>query len=246
MNILFSVDFRTRFGQNLFVTGSLPELGGGDLSRALPMTYCGERWQAKIKINTYKDKTFNYRYFVREEDGLVFQEVGQGRTINLHSTANLTLMDAWQGNDDNAPFLHSPFANIFLAHRSDNITHTHKYSRELIIRVTAPVVESDAEVFLSGSCRELGAWDPSKALHLKSIRDFKWEIHLDMERLTSEFKYKFIKRYRDGSVVWEEGEDHYLSLPQAGEGDTLSVEHSADRFHGAKPRYAVWLYLFSA
>lgn len=238
MNILFSVDFRTRFGQNLFVTGSLPELGGGDLSRALPMTYCGERWQAKIKINTYKDKTFNYRYFVREEDGLVFQEVGQGRTINLHSTANLTLMDAWQGNDDNAPFLHSPFANIFLAHRSDNITHTHKYSRELIIRVTAPIVESDAEVFLSGSCRELGAWDPSKALHLKSIRDFKWEIHLDMERLTSEFKYKFIKRYRDGSVVWEEGEDHYLSLPQAGEGDTLSVEHSADRFHGAKPRYA--------
>ena len=115
MNILFSVDFRTRFGQNLFVTGSLPELGGGDLSRALPMTYCGERWQAKIKINTYKDKTFNYRYFVREEDGLVFQEVGQGRTINLHSTANLTLMDAWQGNDDQSNTVSLSLSSVYHA-----------------------------------------------------------------------------------------------------------------------------------
>ncbi len=238
MIIIFSVDFRTRFGQNLFVTGSLPELGSDDLSKALPLKYKGDRWEAEITIKTYKEKTFSYRYFVKEADGLIFKEVGHGRTINLRNTAKLTLSDAWQGNDDNAPFLHSPFANIFLAHRSDGSTTVRKYDKELIIRVTTPNIEEDAEVFISGSCRELGAWDPSRALHLKSIKDFKWEIHIDASRLTSEFKYKFIKRYRNGSVVWEGGEDYHMHLPAIDENETFSVEHSADRFGTPKPRYA--------
>lgn len=238
MTISFSVDFRTTFGQNLFVTGSLPELGGGDLSKALPMHYDAGRWVAEIKINTFQEKRFNYHYYVQEEDGLIFQEVGQGRTITLKGTRRLTLNDSWQGNDDNAPFLHSPFSNIFLPHRSTRTTITHQHPREVIIRVTAPNVEEEAEVFLSGSCRELGAWDPARALHLKSMQDFKWEIHLNAERLPSEFKYKFIKRYLNGTVVWEDGEDYYVQIPAIDEDETLSIEHSADRFGGAKPRYA--------
>lgn len=238
MTILFSVDFTTRFGQNLFVTGSLPELGGGDMSKALPLDYKGSRWEAEIKINTFQDKTFNYRYFVKEEDGLIFQEVGGGRTITLRGTKSLVLRDSWQGNDDNAPFLHSPFSNIFLSHKSNAATTTHHHHKEVIIRVTAPIVEKDAELFIAGSCRELGAWDPAKALHLKSIQDFKWEIHLNGENLPSEFRYKFIKRYIDGSVVWEGGEDYQIQIPTLEEDETFSVEHSADRFGAAKPRYA--------
>ncbi len=238
MTILFSVDFRTCFGQNLFVTGSLPELGGGDISKALPLEYCGDRWEREIKVNTFKDKTFNYRYFVKEDDGLLFQEVGQGRTITLRGTHRLTLMDSWQGNDDNAPFFHSPFSNIFLPHRSSRTTVTHQCAREVIIRVTAPNVEADAEVFVSGSCRELGAWTPAKALHLKSMKDSKWEIHLDASKLTSEFRYKFIKRFPDGTYIWESGDDYHLQLPPLGEDETFSIEHSSDRFGAPRPRYA--------
>lgn len=238
MTIIFSVDFRTSFGQNLFVTGSLPELGGGDISKALPLEYCGDRWEREIKVNTFKDKTINYRYFVKGDDGLTFQEVGQGRTITLRGTRRLTLMDSWQGNDDNAPFFHSPFSNIFLPHRSSRTTVTHQCPREVIIRVTAPNVEADAEVFISGSCRELGAWTPSKALHMKSVNGFRWEIHLDASKLTSEFRYKFIKRFPDGTYIWESGEDYHLQLPAIGEDETFSIEHSSDRFGTPKPRYA--------
>lgn len=238
MEITFSVNFRTRFGQNLFVTGSLPELGGGDLSKALPLSFKGERWEGSVKIKTSRKKSFNYRYFVKEEDGLIFQEVGSGRTITLKGTKKLTLKDAWQGNDDNAPFLHSPFSNIFLHHRNQDTSYTHKYAKEVIIRVCAPIVEQDAEIFISGSCRTLGAWDPNKAPILRITKDFKWEIHLDAEVLPSELRYKFVKRFRGGGIEWEDGDDYCLSLPDLSADETVVIEHSSDRFHKQRPRFA--------
>ena len=35
MIIHFSINFRTTWGQNLYISGSLPELGGGDPAKAV-------------------------------------------------------------------------------------------------------------------------------------------------------------------------------------------------------------------
>ena len=35
MNLLFNIDYRTNWGESVYMTGDIPELGNGDLSKAV-------------------------------------------------------------------------------------------------------------------------------------------------------------------------------------------------------------------
>lgn len=66
MIIHFSINFRTFWGQNLYISGSLPELGGGDPAKAVPMNYYpGDFWKADIRISSLEERRLTYKYFVR-------------------------------------------------------------------------------------------------------------------------------------------------------------------------------------
>ena len=42
MILKFSVNYQTAFGQTMFISGSIPELGSGEVTKAEPMTYTGD------------------------------------------------------------------------------------------------------------------------------------------------------------------------------------------------------------
>lgn len=52
MKIHFKIPYYTYWGQRLLVSGSIDELGNGDLSRALPLNYQSpEDWCGEVEIN---------------------------------------------------------------------------------------------------------------------------------------------------------------------------------------------------
>lgn len=239
MKILFSVDFHTTFGQNVYVVGSIPELGNNKIEKAPLMEYGPHRWSLSIKISHLKERVITYRYFVKDQNGNIIPEVGSDRILALSPSSNkITLLDGWQGNTFNAPFLRTPFSNIYLAHESNIPTQTHKYSQEVIIKVLAPNVEKNGNIYICGNCKTLGMWNTDDALPLLPIHGAKWEIHLQGGKLPRSFEYKFIKKMDNGDIVWEDGENHSATLEEIGRGETLSIEHSAARFSFQNPKYA--------
>lgn len=68
-----------RYGQNLYIVGSLPQLGGWDLSKALPLSWHpGHRWSAEVVLPV---DSFEFKAVVVEGAGRVAWEDGANRTV---------------------------------------------------------------------------------------------------------------------------------------------------------------------
>eukprot|EP00026_Physarum_polycephalum_P023809 Phypoly_transcript_29383.p1 GENE.Phypoly_transcript_29383~~Phypoly_transcript_29383.p1 ORF type:complete len:112 (+),score=18.43 Phypoly_transcript_29383:37-372(+) len=66
-NATFTIKYNTQPGQNVFVVGSIPELGEWDISKAKKLSWnCGNTWDINIgfdETNTHVE----YKYFVQTE-----------------------------------------------------------------------------------------------------------------------------------------------------------------------------------
>ena len=81
MNLQLNVDYRTNWGESLWVTGDIPALGCGDRTKALKLNLFGEQtWKAQIELPD-DTKDFTYRYFVRHENGSEKNEWGAGHRL---------------------------------------------------------------------------------------------------------------------------------------------------------------------
>lgn len=240
MTIHFSIRFETCFGQNLYISGSLPELGGGDVSNAVPMNFNESFiWTKDIRIENIEERVLQYRYLLKSDDGASLCEVGKGRIIGLNGISKeIFLNDEWQGNSKTSPFLSSPFTEIFYKHEKSEITQLHKYSKELIIRVTALTVEKDCDIVICGNSKYIGNWDPLAAPAMTPVYGSKWEIHLPADKIEHDIEYKFIKRRRpDNEIIWENSENRRLAVPKLSPHQTWSVEHSYSALPVASPKF---------
>lgn len=71
MKLTFNIDYRTNWGEAVYITSSLEEMGAGDYDKAVKMRLIGDgTWQAVVEL---PDNTpdFVYRYFIRHENGYV-------------------------------------------------------------------------------------------------------------------------------------------------------------------------------
>ena len=60
MKITFNINFFTIWGQSLYVTGSIPELGSWDIHKAKAMECCGEgNWKLVLDL---PDKAVEFEY----------------------------------------------------------------------------------------------------------------------------------------------------------------------------------------
>ncbi len=248
MNINFSIHFNTTFGQELYITGSIPELGCGDISKGIKMDFTDSYlWKKEVRIVSVQERIISYRYFVKDSCGNSFYEVGEERKLGISSLSkDLYLIDQWQGNTPTAPFLTTPFSDVFFTHNNISATQIHTFSQELIIRVTAPNIEKNAAIYICGDNKEMGNWDASKAPAMTPVYGSKWEIHLNAATLPKHISYKFIKKYNNGEVIWEDSDNRELQIEKIAPHNTLSVEHSFCGFKILSPKfYGTAIPLFS-
>lgn len=240
MIIDFSINYSTLFGQNLYICGSLPELGGDDMEKALPMDYINNStWHKSIRLTSFEDRVFSYKYFVRNSDGHIVTEAGVGRKVALNSlTKHLRIDDRWHGRDAESIFLTSPFSQIFFSERHKEATQTRRYNKEVIIRTIIPVVEKNEHIMLCGEHPLSGAWNPANSIEMSPVLDSGWEVHLPQDKIGNRLLFKFIKTNSDtDSVIWEDGRDRVLEIPALQEGETYIAELSEGAFAHRKPRF---------
>lgn len=205
MKITLSINYHTEWGESLYVSGSIPELGNCDVCKAVKMSLTGsDMWQLRLDLE--KDPgCFEYRFIVKAAEKEWRLEYGvPHRFIPGNRVESYRVFCFWQDLNEDKPFYSSAFV--------DGIFHRPYRDQPLVakpgtvcMRVNAPMIEPDEVLAISGEGDLLGNWDPAHAVIMNDADFPVWEVNLQTERLAIPFEYKFLILKKDTREVkgWE-------------------------------------------
>ena len=226
MKIEFRINYYTQWGERIYITGNIPELGSGDATKAVAMNYTSpENWSLEIETDENEHSILEYKYiFKNEQSGEVEEEWGAARNVSLKRAVDkLTLIDAWNSiSDPNNNYLTAPFVDVllkpnFTPEKGTNETH---YSH--IFKVKAPMLAKDEAICIVGNCAELGNWDVTSPRILSNKNFPEWNININLSKAGEEIHYKYgiyntkentfccFEEGRDRIVPQKEGKNHII------------------------------------
>jgi alpha-amylase len=180
-NTRFTAQAETTFGQEVYVVGSIPQLGSWSPAGGLKLTTDSAsypRWTGSIELPA--GTGFEWKLV----------KVGNGSTI-------------WESSGNRTGTAGGSFDVTWGRNGSGGGT-----SARVGINVTATTWFGQ-NVFVAGSAAALGAWDVSRAVPLSSADYPVWKTTVDLP-IGQQFEYKFLKKNPDGTVIWESGGNrHY-------------------------------------
>ncbi|EPQ53992.1 alpha-amylase [Gloeophyllum trabeum ATCC 11539] len=93
--VTFDETATTTYGENIFVTGSISQLGSWSTTNAIALSSANyPTWS--VTLNLPAGTTFQYKYIRKETDGSVVWESDPNRSASTGSSGSLTLSDTWR------------------------------------------------------------------------------------------------------------------------------------------------------
>lgn len=232
MNLYFQLKYRTNWGEDVRLLGSITELGENNPDEAIVMkTADGENWYVEISAELPSETYLSYTYLIFRGGIPIRKEWDAfSRTIQLRSTPSHAYhsFDQWRELPSEAVFYTNAFTkNLIARKRGFPIQRT--YPKALVFKAFYPRVPNGYCIGLLGDHPALGGWNPEKVLLLNDATFPEWRIELDASRLCYPIEYKFVLYdMRDRSLVaWEKGNNRKLREPQIGPNETALI---ADHF----------------
>ena len=225
MKISFIINYRTNWGESVYIIGDIPELGNGNELNALQLNLDGtEKWHATIDVD---DATpdFKYSYIIKHENGYTRKEWGAGHNFRRGKSAKTyEIHDCWQDQPFDRPYYSSAFTDCICNRENKEKPLTIK-NGIINVRVSAPMIKSDEVLAMCGGCEQLGAWDASKAIVMNDTFFPEWNINLDAKTLATPFDYKFVILKKDTLeiVAWEAGSNRYFNYSPAQKNEVMVV-----------------------
>lgn len=226
MKAVFSIDYKTQWGEVTYVSGSCGELGNLDETKAVPLNSVnGENWELTLEI---KASSFQYRYLVKSENGgYIHIEFGELRTFeSTKGIDNIQVRDYWrpQQSVDNVLYS-SPFKKAF-CHRNP-IKKKPKSVEGTFIRfqLRAPRIHEDFVFGVVGSTKEMGTWS-EKSVHLMSDFHFPvWGVDVPVSKGKLDFEYKYVVYHKKKKKIqwWDANENRRFMSKPLKEGEAAYV-----------------------
>ena len=236
MKLLFNLEYRTVYGEMLMLN-VLGEHGKPELHAMT--TVDGLTWTLELKMDHSAPATLNYYYSVCRDGRVVRTEwtVVPHRLI-LNPVSVILVNDRWIDIPVDSYLYSSAFTECVASRlRSEGtlapilITPT---SRLLTLKVRAAQLSGHQRLALVGAPVYLGSWETGKALPMAEQQPNEWAISLDADRLPHnvEFKFVIVDDSKPSAVVWEEGDNRRLLMPEpTAESRVAVVEMQPAWFH---------------
>ena len=113
MKISFNIDYRTNWGESVYLVGSCAALGGGDPQKAVKLSLDGdEHWSVNVNIPRTV-KQIEYRYFVKHDNGAEKREWGPMHRLVFSSADTYDIYDRWQDMPKDKPYYSWPSPNVY-------------------------------------------------------------------------------------------------------------------------------------
>ena len=216
MKLTFNIDYRTNWGEWIFITGAAAALGGCDTSKAVKMQHddSGEHWTATVDLPDSTNPV-EYRYIViNTANGHVRNEWGEPHRLYPGNAAVYQIHDRWQDQPGDKPYYASAFVDC-ICNRSNRSAAQPAQAGMTTFEVSAPMVKPDEEIAIAGSARALGNWDIAKAPRLSDADYPIWAVSVvTSSDLTADTEYKFVilKKGSGKVVAWEGGDNRRLGF----------------------------------
>ncbi|MCD8287837.1 MAG: 4-alpha-glucanotransferase, partial [Porphyromonadaceae bacterium] len=211
MRIIFSIEYHTRWGQQLFLSGEIGPLGEGRRESALPMRYVDDgQWMVTIDVDD--GVTFSYGYLVRE-NGLWRTEWGGHNFRPVAGVSSYRICDSWMNIGKNHVFFSSAIQQSGIFRRPSAAGNPALNEKKGIrFDIAAPALLPEESLALVGSFSE-NPWQVQSACLMSDEHYPLWSVTLPSNFLTSPFEYKFVIVDRKTSriIAWEEGENRRFS-----------------------------------
>ncbi len=203
MDLTFRIHYKTHQDSFLSICGNIPELGNENVNKAVAMHPQKEGWWELSVSAEALPRELNYQYYIQSPDGVVMTEPLRHAHKELPSAERLFFLDKWT---------EPVYSYVFLTHKTKTLKKD-----DVALVTQSGAVPSACHVAVTGNTRELGMWDPAKAIALQYAGGGLWEAALSFARIKDEkIEYKYIIRNnKDLSLLeWEEGENRIFSLPE--------------------------------
>ena len=217
MKVSFNIDYRTNWGESVYLVGSCSALGENDKSRAIKLALEGaEAWKAEVDIpDGITD--FTYSYFIRHDNGSEKHEWGAPHAFSSRDYAReIRIYDRWQDQPWDKPYYSSAFTQCICRrqHRDHQVAFE---PGKLTIQVFAPMLKPSQYVAIVGGSKALGEWDEAKAVAMSDAQYPLWSVNIAAEQdLTQGSEFKFvIKDCESDYVSWEGGDNRRLNVAPA-------------------------------
>lgn len=223
MKITFIIHYLTHPGQNIFLCGSIKELGKWNTANALKLNFIGNgKWQLTLSLLT-KNQDITYNYFVNDESNNVIWESGHPRLLEQSELCYPVLIetDNWRATSDEEKTMYtSAFSNVIM-----KSIHTYapvvSYARQTQeFKINVPRLSSHLRIAILGNQQELGNWDINKPLLLSCSQNSPlWKCSLDIKSLVFpvEYKYGIYDTKKEALITLEAGKNRYIPAPQTDE-----------------------------
>jgi 4-alpha-glucanotransferase len=247
MDILFNIDYKTVFGEELLLNIIDREGNDNECASILRMkTSDGLHWQCNYHSDdSLKPAYLDYYYSVDCENSKERHEwlVEPHRVeLNALKVKNVIVYDHWTDIPQDSYLYSSAFTECINKRQPMRLERT-AYPRTATLKVRAPQLHSNQRLALSGSKPSLGGWSLSKVLPMTEHIKNEWTISLDAsvfeygkDEKPVEFKFVAISEdYRkegnerhlqqefevnfSSSVLWETSQNRSVTPPllQTGE-----------------------------
>jgi len=236
MTLKFTIDYRTQYGQSLYLCGSSPELGAWNPEKAIKMIpESGENWSTgSIKIKSIKSLT--YKYFVKDDQQeLLNWEFGTNRLLELnHEEKDYFCRDFWRSFDhfDNVLYT-SPFHKAFFKRplSRKKVIKYQKTKSYVRLQLRAPRLGKGYSIGILGNNETLGNWDQNKVVLLSDHNYPVWQTDIPLMAGDPPFEYKYViySNKEKKVVTWEGGDNRYF--PSYSVSNEKLIVHSDENFN---------------
>ncbi|WP_321518254.1 4-alpha-glucanotransferase [uncultured Bacteroides sp.] len=232
MILSFHIEYRTNWGEEVRILGSVPELGSYEEEQAVPLhSVDGINWSLSKEVQNPTDGVIKYSYYIYKDEVLVRKEWDSfPRRIHISSAQNIVYrnLDAWKNVPDQQQFYSSAFTECLLARKHGEQQNVNN-NKTLVIKAYAPRIGSNYALAISGNQPSLGNWDVSNICLMNDADSPEWQIAIDADQLTFPLEYKFVLyNLKENRVEsWENNPNRYLADPAIKTGETVQI---ADRY----------------
>lgn len=218
MTILeFNIEYKTQWGEELCMAGSVPQMGSLDEAKALVLTTTdGLDWSTEVMLESVGKEPLEYYYFVRKNGGTLRRETTPNRKIKLSANTDFTIQDYWKEDTYHSYLFTSVFTEcVFKQPLKSHVAP--RFKRGKLLNVICPYVKKTEHVVIVGDGEELGNWDLKKALPLSPVSYGEWQIELNAANITDGAAYKFaiVDSCDLSKVHWEVGEDRVFNIDES-------------------------------
>ena len=234
MKLLFNVEYRTTFGEEL-ILNILPEEGTAKVSQHKMTTLDGLHWFVEL-TKAGKPETFIDYYYSLKRGG---ETVRQEWLVEPHrlefaaqKAAHYTVYDHWIDIPEDSFMYSSAFTDCVLA-RKRKLSTKSEFNQTIRLKVRAPQLRSNERLAIVGEPQQLGAWDTKKAIKMTEHQCHEWVVSLNaayLPRGRFEFKFIILDTESDYTPMWEEGSNRSIELNAIADGDVVVYEMAQAKF----------------